>query len=102
MIDHFVKEHESLSIVILVALIVLLGYLEKACTKRLDIACITWFFADLIGSVGIVTVEELGVWRWSLSAGLFIVWTTFLIVSYRRSNFRAPDFSDWRNRGRKL
>ena len=86
MLANVINEHRSLALVILVLIVSVIGYIEILCTRRPEIGCVTWFFADVIASFGITTIDRFGIWRWPIGVLLFVVLTSLILLYYRNAS----------------
>jgi hypothetical protein len=73
MIATFISSYPVFALIILVILIITVGCLELIFIGRLDIACVTWFWALLIIVVSVAFATELGLFRWFISIFVFAI-----------------------------
>ena len=79
----FISEYPVASLILVTMVILVVGYLEMRFIGRVDIACITWFWALLVFVVAIVNATDLGVFRWILGALVLLIGITVLFSLYR-------------------
>jgi hypothetical protein len=81
----FLDTHHFLSAILAFIACFVVGLFEKYAYKSAEIACGTWWLGIVIASFGLSTLEGLGVFRWFIAIGFFLMGSLIVIV-YARSD----------------
>ena len=89
MISHWTSLHPTIAAFLVVALCLLVGYMERKVLGRVDIACFTWLFGLVVGSIALVGSQETGAERWILAAMFFVVGSSAIFFYYKKQSVKG-------------
>jgi lipid-A-disaccharide synthase-like uncharacterized protein len=82
--SNWINLHPTIAVFLVVALCLVVGYMELKVLGRVDIPCLTWFIGVIIGTVALVGSDGSTVTRWICAAAFFFVGLCLILIYYKR------------------
>ena len=86
---NWINQNPTIATFLVVGLCLLVGYLEHKILGRVDIACLTWLFGLIVGSIAVVG-SLASTTGWIIALSFFAVGILLIVKYYKRQKFRGP------------